>query len=107
MASTLEKIKRLEQYLSADNAAVDSVMDRTLDKLLEREIASTRNIKARLESQLRTFEKTYGMTSELFYEKFTSGGLGDKTDFIEWASTVEMLRHAERRLDALQRDPDA
>lgn len=107
MTSTLEKIKRLEQYISANNAAADSVIDRTLDKLLERETASMRKVKARLESQLRAFEEIYGMASELFYEKFTSGGLGDKTDYIEWASTVEMLQNIERRIGALQRDPDA
>ena len=107
MTSTLEKIRRLEQYLSVNNAAADSVIGRTLDKLLEREISSTREAKARLESQLRTFEKTYGMTSELFYERFSGGGLGDKTDFIEWASTVEMVQNVERRLGALKRDPDA
>ncbi len=106
MTSTLEKIKRLEQYISANNASADSVIDKTLDKLLERETASMRKVKARLESQLRAFEETYGMTSELFYEKFTGGGLGDKTDYIEWASTVEMLQNIERRIGALQRNPD-
>jgi hypothetical protein len=104
MGSTLEKIKRLEQYIAADKAAVDSIIERTLDKLLERELASTHKAKARLESQLRAFEQTYGMTSKQFYEKFSSGGLGDKTDFIEWASTVDMLQNAQKRLDALQRD---
>jgi hypothetical protein len=30
MENTLEKIKRLEQYIAVDNAAVDSVIDRAL-----------------------------------------------------------------------------
>ena len=102
MTDTLKKLKRLEQYLSAANAAVDPVLDRTLDKLLAREIANTREATVRLESQVGIFEKMYGMTSETFYEQYVRGDLGDKMDFIEWAATIEMLRNAEKRLEALK-----
>ena len=90
MATTLKKIKRLEQYVAADNAAVDPVLDQALDKLLTRENANMMELKSRLEVQLNAFEKTYAMKSDEFYTKYNNGTLGDKTDFIKWASTVEM-----------------
>jgi hypothetical protein len=33
MATTLEKMRRLEQYLAAEKSLTDSVLDTTLDKL--------------------------------------------------------------------------
>lgn len=104
MTDTLEKLKRLEQYLSAANAAADPVLDRALDKLLAREVANTREAKVRLVSQVEIFENMYGMSSETFYERYARGELGDKMDFVEWASTIDMLRNAERRLGALKQD---
>ena len=107
MATTLEKIKLLERYIAIDNASVDPVLDLTLDKLLAREIANTRELKSRLQDQLRTFEKTHAMKSTAFYEKYKKGDLGDRMDFIEWAATLDMLENAEKRLAILGQESDA
>ena len=102
MADTLDKIKRLEQYLTADGATADPVLDMALEKVLAREAAQARSLKSRLASQILHFESRHGMQSDTFYAKFQSGELGDDADLIEWASTIEMLATAEKRLAALQ-----
>lgn len=41
-------------------------------------------------SSMRYFEKKYGMKTEEFYKKFTSGSLGDDMDFFEWKASAEL-----------------
>jgi hypothetical protein len=101
LASTLEKIRRLEQYLSVSSSAIDPVLDMTVDKLLLREIAHTKKLKERLQKELLEFERKHKMESVKFYKRFNSGELGDYMDFIEWAATVEMLENADKRLEVL------
>jgi hypothetical protein len=48
MMTTLEKVRRLEQYIAVDNSVVDPVVDMIIDKLLAREIERMRALKARL-----------------------------------------------------------
>ncbi len=38
MMTTLEKVRRLEQYIAADSSAVDPVIYMAIDKLVQREI---------------------------------------------------------------------
>ena len=39
---------------------------------------------------MKYFEKKYGMKTEEFYKKFTSGKLGDDMDFFEWKASAEL-----------------
>lgn len=41
--------------------------------------------------KLHYYEQQYGMTSEQFYQQFSTGDLGDDTDYMEWAGFYEML----------------
>ena len=41
-------------------------------------------------ASMRYFEKKYGMKTEEFYKKFTSGSLGDDMDFFEWKASAEI-----------------
>jgi tetrahydromethanopterin S-methyltransferase subunit G len=41
-------------------------------------------------TNLRYFEKKYGMKTEEFYKKFLSGALGDDMDFFEWKASTEI-----------------
>ncbi len=41
-------------------------------------------------TNLRYFEKKYGMKTEEFYKKFVSGALGDDMDFFEWKASTEI-----------------
>ena len=105
MSATLEKIRRLEQYLASDQSAVDPVMGMTIDKLLAREIAHTQDLKARLGSQISDFEQRYKIESAAFYRRYQAGEMGDNVDFVEWAATVEMLEKAEKHLALLDAAP--
>ncbi|MBK7219670.1 MAG: hypothetical protein IPH95_22060 [Candidatus Promineofilum sp.] len=42
------------------------------------------------------------MASEVFYQRFEAGELGDGADFIEWASFYDMYRNAKNRLAAVR-----
>lgn len=106
MATTLEKIKLLEQYLASD-ATVDPVLDTTIDKLLAREIANIRSSQKRLQDQLVEFENRYHLKSDDFYKQFQNGELGDEIDFIEWASTIEMMDKSIQRLNMLNLDSES
>jgi hypothetical protein len=41
-------------------------------------------------TNLRYFEKKYGMKTEEFHKKFVSGALGDDMDFFEWKASTEI-----------------
>jgi hypothetical protein len=102
MITTLEKVRRLEQYIAGDSSEVDPVLKITIDKLLAREITRIRELKACLEDQLVTFEEHYRLKSTDFYARYENGEMGDAIDFMEWSATVEMLANAEKRLALLE-----
>jgi len=93
MITALEKVKRLEAYLSMNNA--DSVLDKSISKLLEREQMRMKQLIFRLQEQLNQFEQQHRLSSQDFYSRYSQGEMGDDMDFIEWASTVEMITNAQ------------
>ena len=101
MLATLEKVKRLEQYLSVTNATIDPVSDQSIDKILAREEGRLREMNSRLSIQVSQFETQYDMTSNDFYQKYTNGSLGDAVDFIEWAATLDMLANNNSQMELL------
>ena len=105
--TTLEKVKRLEEYLSMGSSAADPVIDIALDKLLKREIIRMGELKSRLIDQLKEFEDKYSLNSPEFYERYENGQMGDEMDFVEWAATVEMLKNAEKQMALLEKEIDS
>lgn len=101
LTTTLEKIRRLEQYVSTQDA-VDSVLDMAIDKLVRREIERLQILQDELRMDLASFEETYGLDSATFYRQFEGGTLGDEMDFIEWSSTVDMLENLGGHIRLLQ-----
>lgn len=39
----------------------------------------------RLEKRLQAYEQKYGLTSEVFYERFSRGEMGDAAEIMSWA----------------------
>lgn len=54
---TLDKVKRLAQYVAANAATVDPEIELTIDKLLGREAERLIETKQRLVDQLAEFER--------------------------------------------------
>jgi hypothetical protein len=106
MVTTLEKVRRLEQYLAVDNSTVDPVMDTTIDKLLIRERDRILELKERLLRQCKQFEEDYSLDSTEFYTRYEEGKMGDDVDFVEWAATIDMLVNIDKRLALLEVQPD-
>ena len=100
--TTLEKVRRLEQYLAVDSSAIDPVLEMAIDKLLAREIGRMRELKRRLTAELAEFEKHYALKSADFYRRYESGEMGDSADFVEWSATVEMLENAQKQMSLLE-----
>jgi hypothetical protein len=44
-----------------------------------------------LAKRLSVYEERYGLSSEGFYDKFSSGVLDDSVDFIEWSNDYQNL----------------
>jgi hypothetical protein len=99
--TTLEKVQKLKRYLALLNPETEPVIDMAIDKLLNREGLRLRELKATLHSQLTEFEKKYGISTEIFGERFERGEMGDDMDSIEWSATTEMLRNVENHLSLL------
>lgn len=106
MVTTLEKVRRLEQYLAVDNSTVDPVMDTSINKLLIRERVRILELKERLLNQCNQFEEAYSLASTEFFTAYEAGEMGDELDFVEWAATIEMLANINKRLDLLEVQPD-
>ena len=99
--TTLEKVRKLERYLSLLTPETEPVIDKTIDKLLDRESMRLHELQATLRAQLADFEKKYGMSTEIFLERFERGEQGDAMDYMEWAATSEMLVNSEKHLRIL------
>ena len=98
MATTWEKVRRLEEYLALSDSGVDPVVETTINKLLARESSRMVELKTRLTNDLLEFEERYALRSDDFYRRYEAGELGDAIDYVEWAATIEMLANVERQL---------
>ena len=100
--TTLEKVRRLGEYLAVSNSVVDPIIEATINKLLARESNRMVELETRLTNQLLEFEERYTLKSDDFYRRYEAGELGDGMDFVEWAATVEMLANVKQRLALLE-----
>lgn len=97
-----EKLKTLEKL--AELGGEDRVMDQTITKLLDYAAEKHRRDLAEITAKLQAFEEQFGMTSDLFSQKFHSGELEDNEEFFRWDALAEMQRRIARRLAILLAD---
>ena len=79
-----------------------SLIDRSLTKIIELEKANTIKQASELQSKLQAYELQYQMTSEIFYQRFSAGSLGDDMDYFEWGVIYELWQSVQERLQVLQ-----
>ena len=100
---TTKRKERLAQLIHIyESGQVSELMDQTIDKLFSLEAAEAQRDVEELGADLLRFEDRFGMASEVFYQRFEAGELGDGADFIEWASFYDMYRNAKNRLAAVR-----
>ena len=101
MGQTLDKIQRLGRIVS-HNDTEDHVLELTLNKILNREINKIQSQIEGFNNLLFQFEKKYDLDSANFVKQYEKGTIGDNIDYIEWVSTIEMKRNAEKYIVNLQ-----
>jgi hypothetical protein len=79
-----------------------AIIDSTLSKLIDIQIAMYRSNIKEISAELKGFEKKFGMSSEECYRRFESGELGDKGDFFEWIGLYENILLYKKRIEMLE-----
>ncbi len=100
MADIISKIKILEEL--AKLGVDDEVFINTIDKLTSYIVNEFQRDLEDIEGNLKKFEEKYGFESKEFIERFESGEMGDKIDFIEWASLYDMQQRVTERLNVVE-----
>ena len=79
-----------------------AIIDSTLNKLVNIQIARYRNNIKEISTELEGFEKKFSMSSEECYRRFESGELGDGGDFFEWIGLHENVLLYKKRVEMLE-----
>ena len=98
--STAERLHALAELYEQGQAS--DLMDRTLEKLLHHEAEQSQALRSQLEADLAEFEQQYNLSSPEFYRQFQAGQIGHDTDYVEWASLIQMAENLKKRLHLLR-----
>ena len=79
-----------------------NLIDRSLNKIIELERANNLKQASELQTKLQTYELQYQMPSDIFYQRFSEGSLGDDIDYFEWSVFYELWQSVQERLQVLQ-----
>lgn len=91
---TEKKLKKILTYAQDEELFAQNIIDYQISEL-QRGIVNIR-------IDLKEFEEKYQISSEEFYQQFSTGISGDDEDFIVWAGIYEMLRENEMKLSELR-----
>jgi hypothetical protein len=102
LADIISKIKILEEL--ARLGVDDEVFINAIHKLTQYKVDEFQRDLEDIQGNLKKFEEKYGFESKEFIERFESGEMGDKIDFIEWASLYDMQQRVKERLNVVEGD---
>ncbi|MFA4829619.1 MAG: hypothetical protein WC855_09525 [Thermodesulfovibrionales bacterium] len=88
MQQTLLKVKNLEKFIQKHGD--DTFISQTISKIMDYKIHKYSEEIKRLDKELKRFERNNKKESAVFFKAFKEGKLGDKMDFVEWASLYRM-----------------
>jgi hypothetical protein len=75
------------------------IIENTLNKLIQYQLAKYRDNINQIKREMEKFEKSYNMSSDIFYQEFEAGKLGDEGDYFEWSSLYENVLLYEDRIE--------
>jgi hypothetical protein len=96
---TLTRIHILREVYQHDYHS--AMADQVLDKLIELERGKAQRELKEYQEILHSFEQRHQMSSELFYERFQRGEIGDDADFFEWSAIYDIWQAVQERLAKL------
>ena len=99
MEITKELIQNIGKIF--ENGLEDEYLSRSIGKIIEHEREKTFEESQMLQKDLSQFESKYNISSEVFFDKFEKGELGDKEDYFEWSAIFQMYKRARERLKIL------
>lgn len=88
-----DKFNSLVKLFGSKDLLFENFIEYHINKL-KREIAS-------MQEDLVKYEKQYKMESQIFYEQFEKGKLGDDKDFMIWSGIYEMQLKCKQNVQKL------
>ncbi len=92
--TTEQKLRKILNSVSNKESFAQGIIDYQIQERQK----SILNLKL----DLKEFEQKYQMSSDIFYEQFSQGALGDEADFMIWSGLIEMLEQNKSELEELQ-----
>lgn len=90
------------KVISLKNIGADKILNNTLDKLINIQLAKYQKYLNEIKQSLSDFEKKYSMQSSMFYSLYNEGKMGDEMDYIEWSSLYESYEYYNSQIKKLK-----
>ncbi len=92
---TAKRLKRVLEYSRDEETFAQNI--------IAYQVAELKRGILNLKLDLKSYETKYGMSSDVFYKRFSQSKLDYRHDFILWAGLCEMLNKNEKQLQRLER----
>ena len=99
MILSTQALQRLTRFYNAGFRA--PLVDTTLPKVLEQQIARDQADLAQVVARLVELEAQYQLSSGVFMTRYDAGQMSDDADYVEWRAYCKMRQRLEERLNIL------
>ena len=100
MTLSIQALQRLTRFYNAGFRA--PLVDTTLPKVLEQQIARDEADLAQVVARLAELEVQYQLASDVFAARYDAGQMPDDADYVEWRAYCKMRQRLEERLSILR-----